>query len=118
MIEHYEMLPGEDAYSSRTYGTKAHLTNFLWNNVTFHNEHHKFPGIPFYNLKSFHQAAYPYYDDKVKGSCFPSIYPLAFSLYGRILKLDIQALDERYRDIRDKEAEREKFMSMAGIPAN
>ncbi|WP_437484734.1 hypothetical protein WME75_45670 [Sorangium sp. So ce1014] len=26
-----------------------------------HNEHHKFPGIPLYNLRSFHVAAYPYY---------------------------------------------------------
>ncbi len=47
MIEHYEMaLTEDDAYSSRTYGTSCHLTNFIWNNVTYHNEHHKYPGIP------------------------------------------------------------------------
>ena len=58
----------DDAYSSRTYGTSSHLTNFLWNNVTYHNEHHKYPGIPFYNLRSFHEAAYPYYDERVKAA--------------------------------------------------
>ncbi|WP_437622584.1 fatty acid desaturase family protein [Sorangium sp. So ce1151] len=114
MIEHYEMLPGEDAYSSRTYGTKAHFTNFLWNNVTYHNEHHKFPGIPFYNLRSFHVAAYPHYDERVKSACHPSIFGLALELYGRILKLDIEKLDERYRDI-NKEAERQKMMALNGI---
>jgi len=117
MIEHFEMLPGEDAYSSRTYGTKAHITNFIWNNVTYHNEHHKFPGIPWYNLRSFHEAAYPYYEDRVKAECHPSIYRLAFELYGRILRFDMTKLDERYRDI-NKDAEREKYLSMAGIPAN
>ncbi|HTN92605.1 MAG TPA: fatty acid desaturase [Sorangium sp.] len=66
MIEHDEMLPGEDAYSSRSYGTGAHMTDFLWNNVTYHNEHHKFPSIPWYNLRSFHEVAYPHYDEKVK----------------------------------------------------
>src|SRR5262249_14839830 len=118
MIEHYEMLPGDDdAYSSRTYGTKCHLTNFIWNNVSYHNEHHKYPGIPFYNLRSFHEAAYPYYDEKVKAACFPSIYPLTFQLYGRILKLDIAKLDERYRNL-NKEAERAKLMGVPGIQPN
>lgn len=114
MIEHYEMLPGEDAYSSRTYGTSAHLTNLLWNNVTYHNEHHKFPGIPWYNLKSFHHAAYPYYDDRVKAECHPSIYRLALSLYARLLRFDMQKLDERYRTI-DKDVEREKCLALPGI---
>jgi fatty acid desaturase len=114
MIEHYEMLPGEDAYGSRTYGTKSHFTNFVWNNVTFHNEHHKFPGIPFYNLRSFHEAAYPYYDEQVKSACYPSVLGIALKLYGRILKLDIPKLDERYRDI-NKDAERRKMMAMNGI---
>ncbi len=116
MIEHYEMLPGEDAYSSRTYGTKAYITNFLWNNVTFHNEHHKFPGIPWYNLRSFHEAAYPYYDEKVKAECYTSIYRLAFELYARVLKLDLSKLDERYRGI-DKQAEEAKLMALGGIQA-
>ncbi|AUX27641.1 omega-3 fatty acid desaturase [Sorangium cellulosum] len=114
MIEHYEMLPGEDAYSSRTYGTSARFVNFLWNNVTYHNEHHKFPGIPFYNLRSFHEAAYPYYDDRVKSACYPSILGVAFELYGRILRLDIAKLDERYRGL-NKEAERQKMMALNGI---
>lgn len=114
MIEHYEMLPGDNAYSSRTYGTKAHLTNFIWNNVSYHNEHHTFPGIPWYNLRSFHEAAYPYYDDKVKAECYTSIWPLAFKLYGRILKLDIAKLDARYKDI-NLEEERRRHMAMPGI---
>jgi fatty acid desaturase len=114
LIEHYEMLPGEDAYSSRTYGTKSYFVNFLWNNVTFHNEHHKFPGIPFYNLRSFHEAAYPYYDERVKSACHPSIVGIALELIGRILRLDIAKLDERYRDI-NKEAERQKLMALNGI---
>jgi fatty acid desaturase len=116
MIEHYEMQPGEDAYSSRTYGTKSYITNFIWNNVSFHNEHHKFPGIPFYNLRSFHEAAYPYYDERVKSECYTSIWGIAFTLYGRILNVDIAALEERYRDI-NKDAERAKMMSMPGIPS-
>jgi fatty acid desaturase len=114
MIEHYEMLPDEDAYSSRTYGTKAYLTNFIWNNVTFHNEHHKFPGIPFYNLRSFHEAAYPHYDERVRSACHASILGIALELYGRILQLDITKLDERYRGI-NKRAERERLMAMNGI---
>lgn len=114
MIEHYEMLPGDNAYSSRTYGTKAHLTNFIWNNVSYHNEHHNFPGIPWYNLRSFHEAAYPYYDKKVQSECYTSIWPLAFSLYGRILKLDIAKLDERYKGI-NLEEDRQRHMAMPGI---
>lgn len=114
MIEHYEMMPGEDAYSSRTYGTKSHFMNFLWNNVSYHNEHHKYPGIPFYNLRSFHEAAYPYYEDRVKAECYTSTLGIAFRLWGRILKLDIAKLDERYRNL-NKEAERQRLMSEAGI---
>ena len=117
MIEHYEMLPGDDdAYSSRTYGTKAHFTNFIWNNVSYHNEHHKFPGIPFYNLRSFHEAAYPYYDDQVKAAVHPDIFPLAFRLWKRVLEVDISKLDVRYRGI-NREQEREKMMHLPGIPS-
>lgn len=115
LIEHYGMLPGEDAYGSRTYGTKAHLTNFIWNNVSYHNEHHKFPGIPFYNLRSFHEAAYPYYDAKVKAECYPGVFAVAWKLYKRILfDFDIAKLDERYKGI-DRTAEREKMMRLDGI---
>jgi fatty acid desaturase len=115
MIEHFDMpMVDDDAYGSRTYGTRAHLTNFIWNNVTYHTEHHKYPGIPFYNLKRFHHAAYPYYDARVKAECHPSIYRLAFQLYGRILGLDIGELEERYRAV-DKQAEREKYLALPGI---
>lgn len=115
MIEHYEMpATDDDAYSSRTYGTSAWLTNFLWNNVTYHNEHHKYPGIPFYNLASFHHAAYPHYDAKVQAECYPSIYRLAWRLYGRILQVDVDALAEKYRDL-DKKQEKERVMTLDGI---
>lgn len=118
MIEHFGMpATDDDAYSSRTYGTSCHVTNFLWNNVTYHNEHHKYPGIPFYNLKSFHEAAYPHYDDKVKAACHKSIYPLAFKLYGDILKLDIHELVKKYENL-DKKAEKQRVMDVPGIPAN
>jgi hypothetical protein len=67
------------------------------------------------NLRSFHEAAYPYHDDPVKAECHPSIDRLAFQLYGRILRFDMAKLDERYRGI-NKEAEREKCVALAGIP--
>jgi fatty acid desaturase len=119
MIEHFDMMPGEDkryddAYSSRTYATKAHLTNFIWNNVSFHNEHHKFPGIPFYNLRSFHEAAYPHYDDQVKSECYETFWPVVFKLWGRIFTLDLDKLEERYRDI-DRAAERQKSIRIPGL---
>jgi fatty acid desaturase len=115
MIEHYEMpATDDDAYSSRTYGTKSSLVNFFWNNVSFHNEHHKFPGIPFYNLKAFHESAYTYYDDKVKSQVYTTTVGPAFMLYGRILKLDIQSLETRYADI-DRADEKAKLMKVPGI---
>lgn len=114
MIEHYEMPEGDDAFGSRTYCTKSPLLAWVWNNVPYHVEHHKFPGIPWYNLKSFHQAAYPYYDDQVKANCHPGFFGIVFHLYGRILKLDIEALDRRYQTV-DREAERQKSMALPGI---
>jgi fatty acid desaturase len=114
MIEHFQMEPGEDAYSSRTYGTKAHFTNFIWNNVSYHNEHHKFPGIPWYNLRSFHEAAYPYYDERVKAECYPGIIGLGLKLYARVLRLDIAKLEAKYRTL-NKKAETAQAMEMPGI---
>ncbi|MEM6787305.1 MAG: fatty acid desaturase [Myxococcota bacterium] len=117
MVEHFLMEDTTDnAYSSRTYGTRCHITNFLWNNVTYHNEHHKFPGIPFYNLASFHRKAYPYYDDKVKSEVHTSIYPLMLKLYWRILTLDVAALDAKYAAL-DLETERARDIKVPGIPA-
>lgn len=114
MIEHYEMLPGEDAYSSRTYGTKSHFLNFLWNNVSYHNEHHKFPGIPWYNLRSFHEAAFRHYDPRVQAECYEGVVGVGFKLYGRILQLDVEKLEERYRGL-DKAEEKARHMAMPGI---
>jgi fatty acid desaturase len=115
MIEHYGMpATDDDAYSSRTYGTSCHVTNFLWNNVTYHNEHHKYPGIPFYNLASFHHAAYPHYDDQVKSACHKSIFILALSLYREILRLDVEKLERKYAHL-DKQAERQSAMGVPGI---
>ena len=100
MIEHYEKVPGPDAYSSRTYGTRNPVYGFLWSNVCFHNEHHSFPGIPWYNLRWFHQQAFPYYDDHIKRECcHEGFFDVAFHLYGRILKLDVASLEARYADV-------------------
>lgn len=114
MIEHYEMPDGEDAYGSRTYCTRMPLMAFLWNNVPYHLEHHKFPGIPWYNLKSFHEQAFPYYDAQSKKNCYPGFFSLVFHLYGRILKVDPEAVDRRYGSI-DRKGERQKSMALPGI---
>lgn len=114
MIEHFEMPPGEDAYGSRTYCTRQPLMAWIWNNVPYHLEHHKFPGIPWYNLKSFHQAAFPHYEDRVKANCHPGIVGLIFHLYGRILKFDVDAIEAKYQSI-DREGERARSMALPGI---
>jgi fatty acid desaturase len=115
MIEHYEMEPGEDAYSSRTYATSLPIMAFLWNNVSYHNEHHKFPGIPWYNLKSFHHAAYPHYDERVKReNCTTSFWGIAFELWGRILKYDVAKIDAKYAGV-DRDGERDKSITLPGI---
>lgn len=115
MVEHFEMAKTEDdAYSSRTYGTKSHVLNFFWNNVTYHNEHHKFPGIPFYNLRSFHEQAFPYYDERVKSECYGSVTGPVLMLWGRVLRLDVKKLEEKYSGL-DKQAEREKMLAVPGI---
>jgi len=117
MIEHFQMPEtDDDAYSSRTYGTRCNVTNFLWNNVTYHNEHHKYPGIPWYNLKSFHHTAYPDYDDQVKSAVHGSIFPLAFKLYGDILRLDVAELERKYADIADKKKAKAESLGLPGIP--
>ncbi len=114
MIEHFEMEPGEDAYSSRTYATKHHFLNYLWNNVSFHNEHHKFPGIPWYNLRSFHEAAYPYYDDRVKANVHESFFGLIWSLWKRAFAIDVTKIEAKYAHLNHEE-ERKKHMELAGI---
>jgi fatty acid desaturase len=117
MIEHFEMAESDDdAYSSRTYGTENKLTNFVWNNVMFHNEHHKYPGIPFYNLQRFHRAAYPHYDERVKASVSPYLFRTAFGLWRRILTMDMHAYMARYDDL-DMQAERQRLMVVPGIPS-
>lgn len=116
MIEHFEMPPGEDAYGSRTYCLKQPWLSWIWNNVPYHLEHHKFPGIPWYNLKSFHEAAFPYYDDQVKANCHPGFVGLVLSLYGRILRFDVDKVEEKYRNI-DRDGERAKSMELPGIPS-
>ncbi len=114
MIEHYEMPDGEDAYGSRTYCTEMPFMAWIWNNVPYHLEHHKFPGIPWYNLKSFHEQAFPHYDEVSKKNCYPGFFGLVFHLYGRILKVDLDAIERRYRSI-DREDERQKSMALPGI---
>ena len=119
LIEHFQMDPGDDdAYSSRTYATKMPLLNFVWNNLGYHNEHHKYPGIPWYNLKRFHEAAYPHYDAKVKAEVYPNFFGLVWTLWGRILTADISKIEAKYAHLNHDE-ERAKQMSLAGIsPVN
>ena len=118
MIEHFEMEPGEDAYGSRTYAIDHHFLNFLWNNVSFHNEHHKFPGIPWYNLRSFHEAAFPYYDAKVQQECHKSFFGLVWSLWGRVLNIDVEKIEAKYANLNRVE-EKKKHMDLPGIaPVN
>lgn len=118
MIEHLEMDPGEDAYSSRTYATNHYVLNFLWNNVSFHNEHHKYPGIPWYNLRSFHEAAYPYYDERVKAEVYPTFFRLVWKLWGRLLKVDVTKIEAKYAHL-NRDEEKKKHMELAGIsPVN
>lgn len=114
MIEHYEMPDGEDAYGSRTYCTEMPLMAWIWNNVPYHLEHHKFPGIPWYNLKSFHEQAFPHYDAQSKSNCHPGFFGLVFHLYGRILKVDVEALERKYGSL-DRKGERQKSMALPGI---
>lgn len=117
MIEHYEKEPSDDAYNARTYGTGNILYSFLWSNVSYHNEHHKYPGIPWYNLRAFHHRAYPYYDDHIKGECcHPGFFDIAARLYGRIWSLDLARLQARYAGL-DPEREREERMKIAGAAA-
>jgi fatty acid desaturase len=119
LIEHFQMDPGDDdAYSSRTYATEMPIMNFLWNNLGYHNEHHKYPGIPYYNLKKFHEAAVPYYDAKVKAEIYPNFIGLVFQLWGRILRLDISKIEAKYAHL-NRDEERAKHMELAGItPVN
>jgi fatty acid desaturase len=115
MVEHYEMEPGEDAYSSRTYATSMPVMAFLWNNVSYHNEHHKFPGIPWYNLKWFHHTAFPHYDERVQREhCHPGFVGLAFRLWGRIFQYDVAKIDAKYASV-DRDGERDKSITLPGI---
>lgn len=114
MIEHYEMPDGDDAYGSRTYCVKNPIMAWVWNNVPYHVEHHKFPGIPWYNLKSFHQAAFKYYAPETQANCHPGFFGIVFHLYGRILKLDIEALEQKYKTV-DRTAAKEESMTLPGI---
>ncbi len=114
MIEHYEKTESdEDAYSSRTYGTGNRLYGFLWSNVCYHNEHHKYPGIPWYNLPEFHRQAYPYYDRKIQEECcYPGFFDIAWHLYGRIWEVDVDKVAARYAHL-DHAQEREQQLQRA-----
>lgn len=119
MVEHFEMMPGEapgydHAFASRSYATKSRVFGFLWNNVSFHNVHHKFPGIPFYNLASFHEKALPYYDERVKAECYEGFWSVVLKMWGRILTLDIAEVQARYAHV-DRDAERAKVLRLPGL---
>jgi fatty acid desaturase len=98
MCEHFGIEYHPDhAYSSRTYATRSRLLNFLWSGTTFHNEHHKYAGIPYYNLRRFHFEALPYYSDAVKKNVHEHFWPLVFSLLRKAATL---SLDEERELVR------------------
>ncbi|MDP3279062.1 MAG: fatty acid desaturase [Deltaproteobacteria bacterium] len=106
MCEHFGIAYHADhAYSSRTYGTSSALLDWLWSGTTFHNEHHKYPGIPWYNLKQFHFEALPYYSAEVKANIHTDFVPLAWGLLKRAATLDPESESEIAE--RDRERLRE-----------
>lgn len=115
MIEHFQMdWSDDDAYSSRTYATNHAFLNYIWNNLGYHNEHHKYPGIPWYNLRSFYVAAYPYYDERIKKECYPGFFSVIWMLWKRAANLDVEAIEKKYATL-NREEEKQKHMAMPGI---
>lgn len=102
MAEHFDIAYDEDhSYSSRTYGTESKLMDFLWSGTNFHVEHHKYPGIPYYNLRAFHFEAYPHYSERVKKNVYKDFWPMIFSLWKKASQLTVE--EERERARRDRE---------------
>ncbi len=89
MCEHFGMRYHPDpGFSSRTYAIKSWFANFLWSGTNFHHEHHTWPGIPYYNLRSFHFEARPFYPPEVQAHMHDYFWPLAFELWGQAAKVD------------------------------
>lgn len=102
MCEHFGIAYHPDhAYSSRTYATKSALLNWLWSGTTFHNEHHKYPGIPYYNLKRFHFEALPHYSAAVRANVHEHFWPLVAQLFKRAAQPNLD--EEREMARRDAE---------------
>jgi fatty acid desaturase len=98
MSEHYGINYNADhAYSSRTYATESPLIDFIWSGTNFHNEHHKYPGIPYYNLRSFHHEAMPHYSEAVRKNVYPDFWPVVFSLWRRASQMTIEEEREMAR---------------------
>lgn len=102
MCEHFgvEYQP-DHAYSSRTYATDSALLDWLWSGTIFHNEHHKYPGIPWYNLKQFHFEAKPYYSPAVLKNVHTNFWPLVAVLFKRASSLNLE--EEKAAAERDRE---------------
>jgi fatty acid desaturase len=98
MSEHYGInFHPDHAYSSRTYATESRLIDFLWSGTNFHNEHHKYPGIPYYNLRRFHFESMPFYSEAVKRNVFPNFWPVVFTLWRRASQMTIEEEREAAR---------------------
>src|SRR5262249_375877 len=89
------------AYSSRTYATSSRFLDWAWSGTSYHNEHHKYPGIPYYNLRRFHFEALPYYSPAVRANVHESFCPLIFSLCKRAATVDLE--EERANVHRDRQ---------------
>lgn len=102
MCEHFGIeYKADHAYSSRTYATDSALLDWLWSGTIFHNEHHKYPGIPWYNLKTFHFEARKYYSPEVLQNVHPNFIPLVITLFQRAARLNLD--EEKAAAERDRE---------------
>jgi fatty acid desaturase len=102
MAEHFGIPYHPDhAYSSRTYATSSRFLDWAWSGTSYHNEHHKYPGIPYYNLRRFHFEALPYYSASVRANVHESFWPLIFSLWKQAARVDLD--QERAVVHRDRE---------------
>jgi fatty acid desaturase len=103
MTEHFGIPYHPDhAYTSRTYASKSAFLDWLWSGTPYHIEHHKYPGIPYYNLRAFHYEALPYYSAEVRANVHEDFWPLVFKLWGLAAKPNLE--EERAIAQRDRAA--------------
>jgi fatty acid desaturase len=111
MAEHFGIEYHPDhAYSSRTYATQNRLIDFMWSGTNFHNEHHKYPGIPYYNLRRFHFESLPHLSPAVRRNVHQDFWPVIFMLWRRAVTT---TLDEERQRREDDEREVDRIARSA-----